>query len=258
MLFSQGAYRCRLEWGRRGVAEAAARGDILVIVDVLSFSSATITAIAHGGTILPCPLEADTEELARRVGGVVAVRRREVPERGRFSLSPATFLELEAGTRVVLASPNGATCSHYGQAVSHLLVGALLNARAVASALALLLAEDEGRAVSVIACGERWSDPSEDGALRFALEDYLGAGAILANLAKITGLTQSPEARVCAGAFQQAQEQLRELLLHSYSGQELTGVGFAQDVEHAARLDLYTSVPVMRDGLLVPLNGERV
>ncbi|GHO45512.1 2-phosphosulfolactate phosphatase [Ktedonospora formicarum] len=250
MFFSQEAYRCRLEWGRRGVAEAAARGDIVVIVDVLSFSSATITAIAHGGSILPCPLEADVEALARRVDGVVAVRRREVPARGRFSLSPMTFFALEAGTRVVLASPNGATCSHYGQVVSHLLVGALLNASAVSHVVTSLLEEDERCSVSVIACGERWLDPSEDGALRFAIEDYLGAGAILTSLAEHSNLTLSPEAQVCAGAFLQARPRLGELLTNSYSGQELTQTGFGEDVSHACKLDLYTSVPIMRAGLL--------
>jgi 2-phosphosulfolactate phosphatase len=250
MYFSQEAYSCRLEWGRRGVAEAAARGDILVIIDVLSFSSATVTAVARGGRIYPCPLEADTAELARRVQGVAAVWRRKVPQDGRFSLSPATMLSLEPGMCVVLASPNGATCSHYGRSVSHLLVGSLLNAQAVADAVASLLAENEQRAVSVIACGERWHEPSEDGTLRFALEDYLGAGAILSSL---DTFSQSPEAQVCVGAFRQAREQLPELLQGSSSGQELIQAGFPQDVEHAARLDLYSCVPVMREGFLEQL-----
>lgn len=150
----------------------------------------------------------------------------------------------------MLASPNGATCSHYGRSVSHLLVGSLLNAQAVADAVASLLAVEEQRAVSVIACGERWHEPSEDGTLRFALEDYLGAGAILSSL---DTFSQSPEARVCVGAFRQAREQLPELLQGSYSGQELIQAGFPQDVEHAARLDLYRCVPVMREGFLEQL-----
>jgi phosphosulfolactate phosphohydrolase-like enzyme len=47
--------------------------------------------------------------------------------------------------------------------------------------------------VTVIACGERWNIPSEDGELRMALEDYLGAGAILSYLP----YEKSPEARAC-------------------------------------------------------------
>src|SRR5687768_5068325 len=75
--------RCRLEWGRRGAAVGAERGDILVVVDVLSFSSAVATAVERGASIYPC---ADGESAAKRageVGGEVAVHRKGVPEQGR-------------------------------------------------------------------------------------------------------------------------------------------------------------------------------
>ena len=87
-LYTQHPYHCRLDWGRRGVRQAAERGDILVIVDTLSFSTAVVTAVHYGGLIYPCSLEEDTAALAQQIGGEAAVSRRDVPERGRFSLSP--------------------------------------------------------------------------------------------------------------------------------------------------------------------------
>ena len=33
--------------------------------------------------------------------------------------------------------------------------------------------------MTVLACGERWQTPSEDGDLRMAVEDYLGASSQL-------------------------------------------------------------------------------
>src|SRR3712207_5860952 len=110
--FSQQPYRCRLYWAPRGAHQAAAAGDLLVVVDTLSFSSAVATAVQHGGIVYPCSPAEDVAALARRVGGVAAVGRRDVPARGRFSLSPLTFVDLVPGTRVVLASPNGGLCSH--------------------------------------------------------------------------------------------------------------------------------------------------
>src|SRR5436305_1051829 len=74
-----------------------------------------------------------------------------------------------------------------------LIAGALLNAAAVAGYLADLLALDANTAITALASGERWQTPSEDGDLRFALEDYLGAGAILSGL---PASLQSPEALV--------------------------------------------------------------
>src|SRR3954468_4639596 len=88
--YSQDGYRCRLEWGRHGTRQAAARGDVLVVVDTLSFSTAAVTAIAHGGLLYPCAPDDDAAELARRVSAEVAVGRREAPTRGRFSLSPTS------------------------------------------------------------------------------------------------------------------------------------------------------------------------
>jgi 2-phosphosulfolactate phosphatase len=241
-IFSQQPYRCRLDWGPRGVRKAAERGNILVIVDTLSFSTSVATAVHFGGLIYPCIEMKDAIDLARRIGAVAAVGRRDVPEKGRFSLSPLTYLGLEPGTRITLASPNGATCCRHGQAAPALFIGALVNARAVADAVSELL-DKSNLSVTIIACGERWDESDEGDRLRVAIEDYLGAGAILSYLS----YTKSPEARVCEGAFNSSLADLKEILWDSSSGRELRERGFAEDVNHSAQLNIYQSVPVMRD-----------
>ena len=215
-VFAQSPYRCRLDWGRHGARAAAERQDILVIVDTLSFSTAVITAVQRGGLVYPCAEDEQPGALAQRIGGEVAVRRKDVPAKGRFSLSPLTYLHLAPGTRIVLASPNGATCSRHARTVPFLFVGALVNAEAVATVVSHLL-DTTDRCVTIIACGERWHPPSADGALRVALEDYLGAGAILASLR----YEQSPEVRVCAGAFTHSRRDIAALLWECGSGREL-------------------------------------
>jgi 2-phosphosulfolactate phosphatase len=245
--WSQQGFRCRLEWGRRGARVAAERGDVLVVVDVLSFSTATVTAVQRGGIVYPCAWTDDPTALAASHSAEAAVNRREVPERGRFSLSPPTFLAIEPGTRVVLASPNGATCSRYGREVPKLLVGALVNATAVAAAVAQILAETS-LSVTVLACGERWREPNEDGELRFAIEDYLGAGAILAGLP--SSFSRSPEALICENAFRASRDSLAAIFAECGSGRELREAGYPQDVEHSARLDVYDAVPMMDGDLL--------
>ena len=90
-LFAQSPYRCRLDWGRHGARAAAERQDILVIVDTLSFSTTVVTAVQGGGLVYPCAEDEQPGALAQRIGGEVAVRRKEVPAKGRFSLSPLTF-----------------------------------------------------------------------------------------------------------------------------------------------------------------------
>ena len=238
---AQNTYRCRLDWGRHGTQQAAERGDVLVIVDVLSFSTAATTATYYGGIIYPCTQDEDIAAFAQHVGGVAAVQRRNVPEKGRFSLSPSTFVDIESETRVVLASPNGATCSRYACQVPCLFVGALVNAQAVAVAVSQVV-EEQRLNVTVIACGERWRTPTEDGTLRVAVEDYLGAGAILSYLQ----LEKSPEARVCEGAFLHIRNDLSNVLWECESGCELREKGFGGDVQHAAQLNMYDVAPIMR------------
>jgi 2-phosphosulfolactate phosphatase len=261
-VFAQQGFRCRLEWGHRGVRDAARRGDILVIVDVLSFSSAVITGVERGASIRPCVSDAQARDAAQRFGGEVAVHRRDVPDKGRYSLSPLTFRDIAPGTRVFLPSPNGGTAVQIAQSAGapHVFVGALLNAQATAQVIGGLLRSPE-HAVTVLACGERWWTAHDDGPLRFALEDYLGAGAILSALSDFDAFVPSekvlpllsPEARVCAGAFQAVREDIAATLWECGSGRELRAKGFGDDVTHASHLNACDTIPwVGQDGFLVP------
>jgi 2-phosphosulfolactate phosphatase len=239
-------YRCDHAWGRHGAREAARRGDIIVIVDVLSFSTAAVTALQHGAIIYPCSIDEDAEALAGRIDGELAVARKDVPARGRFSLSSMTFTNVEPGTKVVLPSPNGATCVIYGREVPSLLVGALVNAQAVAAAVTQIL-DETGTSATVVSAGERWPEPAGDEGMRAAIEDLLGAGAILAAL----GSEKSPEALVCQHAFEGSRHDLHRLVWESASGRELRQMGYPGEVRHATQLDLYDVVPVMRGDALI-------
>lgn len=239
-------YRCQLARGQRGAREAARRGDVLVVVDTLSFSTSAITAIHNGGVVFPRAKGEDVATYARRVNAECAVAREDVPAKGRFSLSPLTYLDLEPHARIALASPNGATCIRYAHRVPILLVGALLNAQSVAHALSQIL-QTTDCAIALLACGERHVDPDADGPLRHALEDDLGAGAILSYLS----CEKSPEARACEGAFIHLRDDLFAALTHCLSGRELCDRGFAADVAHAARLNWCNAVPTMRGDHLV-------
>lgn len=211
-----------------------------MVIDTLSFSTSAVTAVHHGGIVYPCAKNEDPIAFAKRAKASAAVARQDVPEKGLYSLSPLTFLHLEPNTRLVLSSPNGATCSHYASDVPYLLIGTLINAKAVAEKLTHLLETTE-HILTLLSCGERWTEPNADGELRWALEDDLGAGAILSYLAG----DKSPEAMAAEGSFYQLENQLSSALVDCASGRELAAKGFESDVRHAAKLNLYASVPMM-------------
>jgi len=234
---------CHLEWGLTGVAKAAARDDIIVIVDVMSFSTATTMAVAHGATIIPCHPQDNPAGLSASMQAELAVKRSQVPKMGRYSLSPRTYENSKPGMRLVLPSPNGSACCRLAaQSKRPVIIGALINAGAVASVInKLLCAADD---VTIVACGEREKTPDDDGPIRFALEDYLGAGAIISGI----GARLSPEAEVCRNAYLAGKHRLRELLLTCESGRELCDMGFADDIELIAAHDTSSIVPELKSG----------
>lgn len=156
---------------------------------------------------------------------------------GNYSLSPSSLRTISASTRLVLPSPNGATLSLLAAELgATVMAGCLRNASAVAAACEAL-----GESVTVIAAGERWVDAGEStGSLRFAVEDLIGAGAILAALEP---LQPSPEAVAAIAVFRAAPRDLDTFLSQSSSGRELSQLGFAADVELAAEVDGSESVP---------------
>ena len=228
-VYSQDGFSCRLEWGRHGARRSVERGDALVVVDTLSFSTSVVTAVTNGALIYPCADDEDPHAIAAQVGAEVAAHRLEAREKGGYSLSPTTMETIPPNTRLVVGSLNGSTCARYARDCDTLIVGALVNAEAVARAVQRLV--DAG--------GERWSTPNEDGELRFALEDALGAGAVLSY---VRG-EKSPEARLCEAAFRDARDDLERVLLECGSGRELVEKGFGEDVIAAARLNRYAIAP---------------
>jgi 2-phosphosulfolactate phosphatase len=215
--FSQGSWACRCEWGAPGAA-ALSPADVTIVVDVFSFTTCVDVATSRGAAILPYAWDdPSAAEFARIQGAELAGRRREA----RYSLAPESYLDAAAGLRCVLPSPNGAqvTLAAAGTAPV-ILAGSLRNARAVAEAAART-----GSAFNVIPAGERW----RDGSLRPALEDWLGAGAILRWLPG----SHSPEADSAVALFDRHRDRLVATLDQCGSGRELEDRGRRNDKEIA-------------------------
>jgi 2-phosphosulfolactate phosphatase len=243
-VYDQSGFEVRLEWGLAGAKVLASVSEVLVVVDVLSFSTAVEVALARGATVVPTGWSDErAATLAAERGAIVAVGRSQTTPAAPYSLSPASLADLPAGACLVLPSPNGATISSAAAELGPVvLTGCLRNAGAVATA-----ADALGGTIGVIAAGERWPD----GSLRPALEDLLGAGAILDRLDR---RTRSPEAQAAAGAarFLDPATQLHRCT----SGRELITAGYEQDVQVAAELDVSHVVPLLRDGTFTDYGKE--
>src|SRR5436190_1359260 len=107
---AQASYRTAFEWGEQGVHALAANAQVVVIVDVLSFSTAVDVAVARGARVFPYRVrDASAAAYAASVQAELAVPRQQMSDQQPYSLSPESLQRLRAGQRVVLPSPNGAT-----------------------------------------------------------------------------------------------------------------------------------------------------
>lgn len=229
MHFDQGDYELKCEWGLPGVLALAPISDAIVVVDILSFSTAVDIAVANGASVLPFR---DKDDRARGFAtsrqAVLASRRRST---GTFTLSPLSLQKIQRNTALVLPSPNGSSIS-LSTGRTPTFTACLRNARAVAQKLGQFASR-----ISVIPAGERWRDHT----LRPCLEDLIGAGAVLSELPG----TRSPEAELAVAAFARFRNCLYDTLRACGSGRELLARGFTRDIQLAADFGASAAVPVL-------------
>jgi 2-phosphosulfolactate phosphatase len=223
-------YEIRCEWGPAGLAASLAGSAVVVIVDVLSFCTAVDIAVSRHARVYPLSGYDGAQVYADKLGARLAGRNRGAG----LSLSPASLTTLPPQSRIVIPSPNGAALSCVtGETPT--LAGCLRNAAAVAAK-----AQQIGPPITVIPAGERWPD----GSLRPALEDWLGAGAIIHHLRG----RRAPEAAAAEAVFLAQRDKLSDNLHQSASGRELVERGFPADVALAAALNVSDAVPTLVEG----------
>jgi 2-phosphosulfolactate phosphatase len=229
---NQSQYEIRCEWGENGVKQLAPISDVVIIVDVMSFSTCVSIAVSQGAFVFPFLLDrVKAAEYAVSIGAVSAQAR----AGGLYSLSPQTMLQLQPSMKIVLPSGNGARLTLLSGSTT-CLAGSLRNAKATAHK-----AQKLGTKIAVIPAGERWLS---DDSLRPALEDWIGAGAIISHL---TG-KKSPEAISAEKAFMAVSDNLTKALTECSSGQELVYSGYLDDILSIAALDADHVAPVLKDG----------
>jgi 2-phosphosulfolactate phosphatase len=237
--YDQHEYDIRCEWGIEGIRAFAPISDVIVIVDVLSFCTCVDIAASNGAAVYPYRFRDDSAQAyADSLGAMLAAPHRDMQS---YSLSPTSLMDIPAGTRLVLPSPNGATLTLATGNVPT-FVGCLRNAHAVAEA-----AWKVGRRISVIPAGERWHGDT----LRPAIEDFIGAGAIISHLIHDLGGYPSPEAEAAEAVYAHYWDELYSCIEACSSGKELVGRGFEDDIGLAAELDVSECAPRLVDGAYI-------
>jgi 2-phosphosulfolactate phosphatase len=245
-VFAQPGAGTRFDWGSSGAAELSRACAVLVVVDVLSFTTAVDIAVARGVRVHPFPWGEQAADYADRIGAVVAAGRSEATADRPWSLSPAALRTAPVVPDLVLPSPNGsAICAAAASTGASVVAACLRNANAVAS---WLRAEGYGTpdaAIGVVAAGETWPD----GTLRPCVADLLGAAAVIDGLS-LGDVALSVEAAVALAALA-ALPNLPAAVRGCVSGRELIERGYADDVSLAVEIDSSQVVPLLKSGAFV-------
>ena len=242
--FDQEQFDVRCEWGMGGV-QRLAPSDVIVIVDVLSFSTSVDVALGRGAIILPYRWKDDSAiQYAQEHSAELAGTRNQVQT--EYSLAPSSLTAVPSGLRLVMPSLNGSSLSCEAMTSgAAIFTGCIRNASAVAA-----WAQKSGKRIAVIPAGERWPD----GSLRPAIEDLVGAGAIIHSLQG----RRSPEANAAVATFECFRTSLRERLLLCSSGRELAERGFVADVELATELDVSGVAPILTGDAFIASAADEI
>lgn len=235
------AIRVDLELLARDVGKAVNRGDLIIVIDVLRSGTSILNALTNGAeAVIPAGSLEDAYRLRSQHPDYLLAGERGGRRPMGFDLgnSPLEFTpERVAGRTLVMTTTSGTGALVRSQRAKRVLVGALLNAGAVAEKSEEIAAQ-MGVGVSFVLAGEKG---------RFSLEDFLCAGAIAKSF--VVGMVGFSD-KIQAGllAFRQAESDLTGNIMQAEHAKHLVRLGFKVDIDFSCQLNVLRGVPVYSDG----------
>lgn len=215
-----------------------------IVIDVLRASTVIITALEQGSLSVTA---ADTMGAAIQLSheGDLLGGERYCRKITGFDLgnSPLEYnSSIVHGKHVILTTTNGTRCLQKASKAANVLVGAFINGKACAQAAYQLK-----RDIIILCAGSRQL---------FAWEDGLCAGYItneLCSLLEDQHLMINDLGLAMQSSFRAEQHELEDVLMRTQTGTRLHKLGFTEDIMYCAGLDRTQMVPILHEGLIIPL-----
>lgn len=245
--------RLDVYFGGAEVTPAETQGRVVVVIDVLRASTTIAVALANGArAVVPCESADEAITLSKsfeRSDVRLAGEMRMLPIPG-FDLgnSPGDFSAAAVdGKTVFLSTTNGTRLLTGIQGARDLLVGALVNFRAV---LSMLRAAARGGADIAIVCAGRER--------KFALDDAVCAGRYVRGIQRrLANIEVNDAGRVAALLDRRFGTDIEAALRESEHGRALVEAGFAADVALCAAVDTVPILPIYADRQITKLGADR-
>jgi 2-phosphosulfolactate phosphatase len=213
----------------------------VVVFDVLRATTTMTAALAAGvKEIHVFPDTASVRKSASEVGlfrGALMCGEERClrPEGFDLGNSPGAFTREYTDRTVFMSTTNGTRAILAAQGAALLLAGALVNASAVAAVLA-----DAGMDVTLLCAGTNG---------RVAMEDVIGAGAVLTALGrKAHAVPASDAARIAVHLYETAKNDLPRVLAEGDGGRNVIAAGLREDIAFCASVDRFKHVVGVVEG----------
>jgi 2-phosphosulfolactate phosphatase len=222
------------------LGDSPVKGKNVVVIDVLRFGTTAAQALSSGADLI-IPL-ASTEDVTRLAGTldrkqIVLCGERDGVRIDGYGLgnSPAEYTEEAVGGKTLLmTTTNGTAAVARCEAGKEVYLAGLVNLGAVVSALT------PGSEWILLCSGRRG---------RFALEDALCAGAIVAGLHERGVAVELNDAgRSAEFLYRSAGDDLPQILAGTEAGTMLRDLGSGDDVDFCASIDAVPVLPRVEDG----------
>ena len=235
-----------LEFVAKDTVKAVKRRDVIVVIDALRCCSTIVTALANDATgIIPVKTILEARRLKKKCPEfIIAGERKGLKPKG-FTLgnSPLEFSPRKVeGKEVILTTTSGTKAISLSRKKKWVLIGAFLNAKAIAET-SLKIAEKEKTGISLVLAGKEG---------QFSLEDFLCAGAIVESFQ--TGRAELSDKAVAALlSFKEARHSLKKAIQQGSHARYLEKKGFENDIEFCSKMGTFNIVPFLKEGRIVPL-----
>ncbi|MFU8889670.1 MAG: 2-phosphosulfolactate phosphatase [Trueperaceae bacterium] len=207
--------------------------EAVVVFDVLRMTTTACAAFARGLRSLEVVADADAaRERARATGALLFGERDGVPLAGfDGGNSPIETLALDLeGRAAVLCTTNGSRAVEAAARARHVLLGAVVNAAAVARFLLALGPDDV-----LLSCAGTVD--------RVSFDDVLGAAWVLREVVAREPSVALSDACALALAAVEGHDDPLPLLERAAHARYLRSIGFGEDVAFAARASAFDVVP---------------
>lgn len=214
-------------------------GKVVVVFDVLFATTSIVTALAHGAeSVIPVPDAAVATQLGAGLAPDSYILAGELFANEIPGFAAATPLELlkegVEGKTVIYSTTNGTVALHAAQSAADVYAASLVNVAATAEHIRRY---HPNQSVLIVCSGS---------ANRFNLEDFLGAGHLVARLLSLGAYALSDAA--AAALLVQQSADVRDCLNDSGVGRMMRSAGLAHNVDFAARCNIFDLVARLEQG----------